>query len=301
MKKIIILLVVILIVVAVVSGWWWYSKQKAPTETAMSLVGSASYLCQAGKTIDAKFYQGPAIAVKPGEMPIPNGSVSLKLSDGRSLTLPQTISADGIRYANADESVVFWSKGNGAFVTEANGAQTYSNCVSLAANPGDLPNAYVNKDGTFSIRYPASYTLNDSYLYQALGPGKDIAGIKFTIPDELATGTNLSSFDTGVSVESIPQTIDCNASLFLYQGVTPETVTDSGVTYSVASGSDAGAGNFYEEKVWAMPGTNPCLAIRYFIHSTNISNYPTGTVTAFDHDALVSQFDEIRRSLTIAP
>lgn len=47
------------------------------------------------------------------------------------MTLAQTISADGVRYANADESFVFWTKGNGAFVMEGND-QTYANCVEAS-------------------------------------------------------------------------------------------------------------------------------------------------------------------------
>ncbi|MDR3519516.1 MAG: MliC family protein [Candidatus Pacebacteria bacterium] len=94
-------------------------------------INTVSYSCDAGKTIVAAFYQGVAKPVAAGDMPIPTGSVVLKLSDGRSMTLPQTISADGGRYANKDESFVFWSKGNGAFVTESDpNIQTYSNCVT---------------------------------------------------------------------------------------------------------------------------------------------------------------------------
>ena len=47
------------------------------------------------------------------------------------MTLPQTLSADGARYANADESIVFWSKGNGLTFTE-NGKETYLGCVENA-------------------------------------------------------------------------------------------------------------------------------------------------------------------------
>lgn len=54
--------------------------------------------------------------------------VILTLSDGRVLTLPQTISASGVRYANSDESFVFWNKGDAASVDE-NGTRTYENCV----------------------------------------------------------------------------------------------------------------------------------------------------------------------------
>lgn len=55
--------------------------------------------------------------------------VNLILSDGRSLTLPRAISASGARYANSDESFVFWNKGNGAFIDE-NGIITYQDCVT---------------------------------------------------------------------------------------------------------------------------------------------------------------------------
>ena len=40
----------------------------------------------------------------------------------------QTVSASGARYANADQSFVFWNKGQTAFIEE-NGKQTYSGCV----------------------------------------------------------------------------------------------------------------------------------------------------------------------------
>lgn len=35
-----------------------------------------------------------------------------------TMTLPHALSADGARYANADESIVFWNKGNSVFITQ---------------------------------------------------------------------------------------------------------------------------------------------------------------------------------------
>lgn len=77
---------------------------------------SASFACDGGKKIQAVFTAGAQPAVK------------LTLSDGRQLTLSQALSASGARYANADESVVFWNKGRTAFIDEG-GRRTYSGCV----------------------------------------------------------------------------------------------------------------------------------------------------------------------------
>jgi membrane-bound inhibitor of C-type lysozyme len=83
----------------------------AETPTAM-----ATFKCESGKSIDATFYAD---------------SVDLKLSDGRTLKLPQAMSGSGARYANKDESFVFWNKGDTAFVTEgADGKETYADCLT---------------------------------------------------------------------------------------------------------------------------------------------------------------------------
>ncbi len=79
-------------------------------------IATATFVCEADKSIVAKFY--------PDE-------VALTLKDGRSLALPQVISGSGARYANADESIVFWNKGNTAFLTEGSDDNvTYKDCVA---------------------------------------------------------------------------------------------------------------------------------------------------------------------------
>ncbi len=41
------------------------------------------------------------------------------------------MSGSGARYANKDETFVFWNKGDTAFITEGkNDNQTYSDCVT---------------------------------------------------------------------------------------------------------------------------------------------------------------------------
>jgi len=288
-------------------NWYFQKIEMLYNNNLGNIIAQVSYLCSGGKVINATYYSNtPMPAPKPGEPPSPNDVVKIALSDGRQLTLHQTLSANGARYSNGNpsaggnESFVFWSVGNSAFINE-NDKETYSGCVALAKNPGDLLGAYVDASGTFSIRYPSNYSVNPSYVYQELGPGKDINGVKFTIPESMATGTNLSGFDTGVSVEKIPNTQDCNAKLFLYPEVASSNITDNGVDYSFASLIGAGAGNRYEEEVWAIPNTNPCVAVRYFIHYMAIENYPPKVVSNFNRDALLKQFDQIRQSLVLAP
>jgi hypothetical protein len=92
-------------------------------------------------------------------------------------------------------------------------------------------------------------------------------------------------------------TENCNANLFLYGDVQSDIINDDGKEYSFAVRTEGAAGNYYEEQVWALVDTNPCLAVRYLIHSTAIENYPEGTISEFNKDALIKEFDNIRRSL----
>ena len=79
-------------------------------------VNDAWFQCNAGKSIHAVFYKH---------------AVHVALSSGPEVFLPQTISASGARYANDDDTLVFWNKGNTAFVTQGNpNIQTYSGCTT---------------------------------------------------------------------------------------------------------------------------------------------------------------------------
>ena len=78
---------------------------------------SATFRCDGGSTIAAIFDNAP------------KASVRLSLSDGRHWLLPQARSGSGARYANDDESIVFWNKGDTAFIEEG-GRTTYRDCIA---------------------------------------------------------------------------------------------------------------------------------------------------------------------------
>jgi len=85
------------------------AQDEKPTATA-------TFVCADEKSIVAKFYPD---------------DVALTLSDGRDLSLPQVMSGSGARYANADESIVFWNKGDTAFLTEGSDeTMTFKDCVA---------------------------------------------------------------------------------------------------------------------------------------------------------------------------
>lgn len=78
------------------------------------IINTAVFACPDNKAIYAEFTKN---------------QVKLKLSDGRELTIPQVISASGARYANSDETFIFWNKGDGAFIEES-GQTTYQDCTT---------------------------------------------------------------------------------------------------------------------------------------------------------------------------
>lgn len=97
---------------------------------AASPVATVTYGCAQDKTLVAEYFDGPTRTAPDGR-PVPGGRVLLTLANGKKLTLPQTLSGSGIRYANDGESFVFWSKGDTAFVEEGPGQTvTYKDCVA---------------------------------------------------------------------------------------------------------------------------------------------------------------------------
>lgn len=284
-----------LLVLFLLAGWWVYgSKKTSPTPPPTKDIVAqpqtvVAFACNDGKSIGAAFYQG---------------SVALTLSDNRAQTLPQVEAASGIRYANADGSFVFWSKGNTAFITEGiDQKQTFIGCIVVAPDPTNtLLQVFASSTLGITIRFPQNYTVDQKYQYQGLGKGISIPGVKMTVPAAATTGTNLSK-DTYLSVETALKPGFCTADRFLDLSGNPKgtakpiAFTDGGVAYSVATTTGAAAGNIYEEAVFAIANSSPCTAVRYFIHSSNIGNYTTGTVKEFDKVGVINEFDAIRRTL----
>lgn len=129
---------VLIIAIALLGAWLYFAPPLVPTavapttENERTLQASAVYTCDAGKTISAMYYAGEAAPQPaPGEPPVPTGSVDVAIGTDATTTLMQTLSADGARYGNADESLVFWSKGNQALVMRNNSMDlSYTNCVT---------------------------------------------------------------------------------------------------------------------------------------------------------------------------
>lgn len=270
-------------------------------ETSNEPINTVTFMCDGNKKIYAEFYKNK---VTQGNLqdqpPTPDGSVKLKLDINKEMTLKQTISADGGRYANDDESFIFWTKGNGVMILENNTESVYKNCIAVAKNlTGEvLPQIYKNPSSTFSIRLPEKYTIDAGYKYQ-MSPTKIFNGVKFTIPEDFATGTNLGR-DTYISAEEVTNMKECNSKNFLDDSSVKEvTYLDNETTYSLATSTGAGAGNRYEESVYTIPGSSPCVAIRYFIHYSVFENYPKGSIKEFDRQKLISDFDSIRRTLIL--
>jgi len=82
---------------------------------ALSQSVHTAFTCKGGKWIDALF---------AGTV------VNLSLSDGRSFSLPATLSTNGTRFSNPDGSFIFDQSGNTASIEE-NGATTYASCSGV--------------------------------------------------------------------------------------------------------------------------------------------------------------------------
>ena len=93
-----------------------WPKNTGAEKATGSIINSVTFSCAGNKTVQALFFADKA---------------ELTLSDGRHRLLLQAISASGARYANTDESFVFWNKGNTAFIEESQKI-TFKDCIATS-------------------------------------------------------------------------------------------------------------------------------------------------------------------------
>ncbi len=63
----------------------------------------------------------------------------------------------------------------------------------------------------------------------------------------------------------------------------------NGFTFVHSTSSGVGAGNIYEQEIYRTNYNNVCYEVIYYLHSSNIGNYPPGAVTEFDRNAIIQK------------
>lgn len=146
--------------------------------------------------------------------------------------------------------------------------------------PGSANVKYTNNKYGFSLLRPKSSTLVTSGFTQYLPlTGKGVVGI--VLPKALSKGTNLGEAALYIGASS---TAAAKASWNKAQNGETSTGTFvwNGVSYAVFTMTDAGAGNLYDMVIYRTLHKGVCFEVVELLHSSNIGNYPAGTVKEFD-------------------
>jgi membrane-bound inhibitor of C-type lysozyme len=294
----------IIVVLLIIAGGLYFMivpKASAPTTTATSTASTqniVSYSCDSNASIRATF-----------EIPTQTtatGSVTLALSDGRNVTLPQTMSGSGIRYetgAHTPQDIVFSSEGDNAFLTE-NEKTTYNNCIAgTSTSSAAGTQIFTDQGKTFSFSYPSVFSISGGgvgystdWMVNATTSG--LLLVKATLPNSFEPTTNFAGATVTVGTSADPTAIsECLTYAAGGNGVKKSSVTINGITYTKFVTSDAGAGNLYQTTSYRVVRNSQCYVVEYTIHSSNIGNYsPDQGIKAFDQSKVQNALEAIVQS-----
>jgi hypothetical protein len=186
-------------------------------------------------------------------------------------------------------------------VTDSTSSSSTTDIPSVA---GEDSREFV--DSRFTFIYPKEFSVTGSpnvktksWRINATTTGFQIAVV--TIPRSYMPGTNFSDakFTVGVSTDKAELSgTGCPAGVSFSEAGGATAVSIHGQAFTKIVRTEAAAGNIYETTSYFTVQNGGCYAIEYTIHSTNIGNYPAGTVTAFDKTKVTDILDNIVRSFT---
>ncbi len=132
-KKIISWILVIGVVGFAIFSLTHYKKEHA--EPLPEVESTAVFMSEDGKTVPAIFY---------------DGVVMFNIEGLGDTVLAQTISGSGARYANEDESIVFWNKGDSVTITK-DGVDIFVGTVYDKSSPGENGEGSSSSNTTFLL------------------------------------------------------------------------------------------------------------------------------------------------------
>lgn len=169
-----------------------------------------------------------------------------------------------------------------AIYTNTHQLQTPVDSTIIHIVPDVVSVGYRNAEFGFSIKYPETATSSDVNLESYL-PLTQTPIVSFVLPRDMFAGTNLRDAGVYIGATSTPKLVASCGTSSPETGETAEgTTTIDGATFSIFKSAGAGAGNFYETKVYRTVRGEMCFEIAELLHSTDVGNYPEGTVVEFD-------------------
>lgn len=134
----------------------------------------------------------------------------------------------------------------------------------------------------FSIAYPLDFTVDentdttptDDWRLNATNHGMKVLTI--TVPKAFEPQTNFVDTTLTVGYSSNQEAVaNCLVADPSGGPSTPTTTaTINGVTFTVFTSSDAGAGNIYKTTSYRTVRSGACYAIEYTVHSAQLANFP---------------------------
>jgi membrane-bound inhibitor of C-type lysozyme len=288
-KYIFITAAVIVILAAAGVALFMMGKSSAPAQpatlssAASSTLNTVVFQCDNNKSITAGFDMAN------------DAQVQLALSDGRQMSLPHAVSADGARYANSDESIVFWNVGTTAFMQE-NGTTTFANCA-IQDNPAAATTTVTYRNNTygFLLNYPQGltptttfarfYALADGWRAEAPDGEKGTGAVSIPVfrvdQGGVATGKPYPLYfdaEVRVGVSADPQAVaDCLKPDPGYASEPNRQVTLGGVQFEEFDFQDAAMMQYLQGESYRVVHNNMCFAIEQIRTG---SDYRDDTMTA---------------------
>jgi len=151
--------------------------------------------------------------------------------------------------------------------------------LNININSQDMPagwKEYINLDNGFSVKYPADFTLDETYKITYSGGMTHKNGVFFKPPESFINGTNI--LDAYFAVEWMPRVNDCFAENFLviddyFEREHIDTL--NGVLYNVIENTvrnDTEKKQYYE-KIYSTEAGIYCFALRYYLITSSAAEH----------------------------
>lgn len=174
--------------------------------------------------------------------------------------------------------------------------------LRIAINPPGLAHQYfeyIDSQYGVLLDYSDEFTPVDWQL-PFTTKGIPLLSLYFIQPSYYYPTTNLEEAALMLTATSNPTIVSTCTQAAAQEGeivVGQETIHGYDFTHSEFTG--AAAGNRYDQVFYRTAWEGKCFEVIFLIHSSNIGNYPPGTVVEYDQERLLHKLEEVLGTFTV--